>query len=184
VNNAHGVSAASSKNNASNLPNVDSLSDAVIYSFFSRRNLGVKGTETIRFDKTKEECYNCHIRDYFAKKCRASKHQDNRNTEAPRRTVPAEDGPTNSVLMAYTSSSSSSSLNSDTEVNDKYNSGEGYHAVPPPYTENFMPPKHNLVFADEHVVSEYVTSPHDIAKNEVKISETKVKNVSAPIIED
>nr|GFA86480.1 hypothetical protein [Tanacetum cinerariifolium] len=39
-------------------------------------------------------------------------------------------------------------------------------------------------FADEHVVSEYVTSLPDIAKNEVKISETKLKNVSAPIIED
>nr|GEY42436.1 hypothetical protein [Tanacetum cinerariifolium] len=36
--------------------------------------------------------------------------------------------------------------------------GEGYHAVPPSYTGNFMPPKPNLVFANEHVVSESVTS--------------------------
>nr|GEZ48081.1 ribonuclease H-like domain-containing protein [Tanacetum cinerariifolium] len=35
VNTAHGVSAASFKNNAFNLPNVDSLSDAIIYSFFA-----------------------------------------------------------------------------------------------------------------------------------------------------
>nr|GEZ01366.1 hypothetical protein [Tanacetum cinerariifolium] len=35
VNTTHGVSAASSKTNASNLPNVDYLSDAVIYSFFA-----------------------------------------------------------------------------------------------------------------------------------------------------
>nr|GEW45301.1 hypothetical protein [Tanacetum cinerariifolium] len=35
VNTAHGVSAASSKTNASNLPNFDSLSDAVIYLFFA-----------------------------------------------------------------------------------------------------------------------------------------------------
>nr|GEV97252.1 hypothetical protein [Tanacetum cinerariifolium] len=92
VNTTHGVSAASFKTNASNLPNVDSLSDA-------------------------------------------SKHQDNRNTKAPRRTVPventtlnalvslcdrlgydwsdqAEDGPTNFVLMTYTSLSS---LNSCTK---------------------------------------------------------------------
>nr|GEW84544.1 hypothetical protein [Tanacetum cinerariifolium] len=34
INTAHRVSAASSKTNASNLPNIDSLSDAVIYSFF------------------------------------------------------------------------------------------------------------------------------------------------------
>nr|GEV54940.1 putative reverse transcriptase domain-containing protein [Tanacetum cinerariifolium] len=131
VNIAHGVSTASSKTNASNLSNVDSLSDAVIYSFslsdamltirariFLQKtggNLGVKGTETIGFDKTKVECYNCHNRGYFAKECRASKHQDNRNREAPRRTVPAKDGPTKFSLMAYTSSSFSSSSNSNTE---------------------------------------------------------------------
>nr|GEX66133.1 retrovirus-related Pol polyprotein from transposon TNT 1-94 [Tanacetum cinerariifolium] len=253
--------------------------------------------------------------------CTASKHQDNKNREAPRRTVPAEDGPTNFTLMAYTSSSSSSSSNSNTEVstcskaclksyetlkehydnltkyfnksqsnlgaykaglesvetrlevykkneavfiddikilkldvmlrdkaitelrqkfqkakkeiddlklalekfqdssknlrrlldsqqsdksktglehdspgfdssvlknqmNEKYNTCEAYHAVPPPYAGNFMPYKPNLVFADEHVVSESVTSLPDIAKSEVKTSETKLKNVSEPIIED
>nr|GEW33910.1 hypothetical protein [Tanacetum cinerariifolium] len=35
---AHGVSAASSKTNASNLPNVDSLSDAMIHSFFASQS--------------------------------------------------------------------------------------------------------------------------------------------------
>nr|GEV94086.1 hypothetical protein [Tanacetum cinerariifolium] len=72
----------------------------------------------------------------------------------------------------------------ENKVNDKYNTCEGYHAVPPPYTGNFMPSKPNLVFADEHVVSESVTSLSDIAKSEVKTSETKLKNVSAPIIKD
>nr|GEZ89569.1 hypothetical protein [Tanacetum cinerariifolium] len=43
------------------------------------------------------------------------------------------------------------------EVNDKYKTCEGYHAVPPPYTRNFMAPKPDLVFSDEHVVSESVT---------------------------
>ncbi|GJT60537.1 retrovirus-related pol polyprotein from transposon TNT 1-94 [Tanacetum coccineum] len=37
----------------------------------------------------------------------------------------------------------------DSQVNDKYKTCEGYHAVPPPYTGNFMPPKPNLVLADE-----------------------------------
>nr|GEU89445.1 reverse transcriptase domain-containing protein [Tanacetum cinerariifolium] len=32
--------------------------------------------------------------------------------------------------------------------NDRYKTGEGYHAVPPPYTGTFMPPKPNLVFND------------------------------------
>nr|GEU30553.1 hypothetical protein [Tanacetum cinerariifolium] len=235
VNTAHGVSTASSKTNASNLPNVDSLSNAVIYSFFASesnspqldnkeikqidlddleemdlkwhmamltmrakrflqktgRNLGVKGTETTGFDKTK-----------------------------------AKDGPTNFALMAYTSSSSSSTSNSDTKafplpgesshwqykfplavegvptarrieiplpgvctammkklpVNDK--TSEWYHAVPLLYTGNFMPPKPDLVFVNEQVVSESVISLPGIAKNKVKTSDTKLKNVSALIIKD
>ncbi|GJS26963.1 ribonuclease H-like domain-containing protein [Tanacetum coccineum] len=345
VKTTHGVSAANSNANASTLPNFDSLSDIVIYSFFAShsnssqldnedlkqidpddleemdlkwqmamltmrarrflkktgRNLGVNGTDTIGFDKTKVECYNCHRRGHFARECRAPKNQDSRNRETTRRTVPveettsnalvsqcdgfgydwsdqAEEGPTNFALMAYTSSSSSSSdtevstcskaclksyetlkehydnltkdfnksqlnvgaykagLESvearldvykkneavfeedikilkldimlrdnaltelrkkfekakkerddlkltlekfenssknlsklldiqvndkfktgvgfdsqvfDSQVNDKYKTGEGYHAVPPPYTGNFMPPKPDLVLADE-----------------------------------
>ncbi|GJS58339.1 hypothetical protein Tco_0653123 [Tanacetum coccineum] len=46
------------------------------------------------------------------------------------------------------------------EVNDKYKTGEGYHEVPPPYTGNFMPPKPNLVLADEE---EYCDN-HDLSR--------------------
>ncbi|GKB64764.1 hypothetical protein Tco_0920950 [Tanacetum coccineum] len=41
VKTAHGVTTSNSKTNASTLPNVDSLSDAVIYSFFARNGLEV-----------------------------------------------------------------------------------------------------------------------------------------------
>nr|GEZ90449.1 ribonuclease H-like domain-containing protein [Tanacetum cinerariifolium] len=178
-NTAHGVSATSSKTNASNLPNVVSLKEmnlkwqmemltlrAKRFLQKTGRNLGVKEIKTIGFHKTKVECYNCHRRGHFARECRAPKHQDNRNCEAPRRTVPVKDTTSNSLM------------------NDKYNTCEGYHAVPPPYTGNFMPPKPDLVFADEHVVNESVTSLPGIANIKVKPSETKLKNVSAPIIED
>ncbi|GKB00783.1 retrovirus-related pol polyprotein from transposon TNT 1-94 [Tanacetum coccineum] len=130
------------------------------------QNLGVNGTDTIGFDETKVECYNYHTRGHFARQCRAPR--ENRNREPIRRNVTvetieakalvaqdgfvydwsnqAEKGPTNIALMAYTSLGSSSS---DTEVNDKYKTGEGYHAILPPYTGNFMPPKLDLVLADE-----------------------------------
>ncbi|GKA59238.1 hypothetical protein Tco_0758551, partial [Tanacetum coccineum] len=117
------------------------------------------------------------------KESRAPKNQDSRNRETTKRTVPAEEGPTNFALMAYTSSSSSSS---DTEMNDKYKSSEGYHVVPPPYIGNFMPPKTDLVLADkdEYVFSESVTSVPAIATSKVKTSESKPKSVSEPLIED
>nr|GFA60005.1 hypothetical protein [Tanacetum cinerariifolium] len=41
-------------------------------------------------------------------------------------------------------------------VNDRYKSGEGYHAVPPPYTRTFMSSKSDLVFHDAPTASERV----------------------------
>ncbi|GKE70829.1 hypothetical protein Tco_1528901, partial [Tanacetum coccineum] len=116
---AHGVYAANSKINASTLPNVDSLSDAVIYSFFSRD--GLKVADGNADNESKE------ISQEDRKESRAPKNQDSRNREITRRTMPVEEttsnalvsqydgfrydwsdqakeGPTNFALMSYTSS--------------------------------------------------------------------------------
>ncbi|GJU19045.1 ribonuclease H-like domain-containing protein [Tanacetum coccineum] len=76
------------------------------------RNLNFNGKETVGFDKTKVECYNCHRRGHFTKECKAPRNQENRNGDAPRR---AEEGITNFALMAYTSQGSLSSSSSDSE---------------------------------------------------------------------
>ncbi|GJR44357.1 putative ribonuclease H-like domain-containing protein [Tanacetum coccineum] len=128
VNAAHGVTTASTQVNTAYSTNIDNLSDAVIYDIEeidlrwqmamltmrarrflknTRRKLTVNDNETIGFDKSKVECYNCHKRGHFAKECRALRNQDNKNKESLRRSVPAEEGP-NYALMAYSSSSSDS----------------------------------------------------------------------------
>nr|GEW61892.1 hypothetical protein [Tanacetum cinerariifolium] len=111
------------------------------------RNLGANGTDTIRFDMSKVECYNYHRRCHFAREYRSPK--DNRNKETTRRTVllevstsnalvsqcdavggydwsfQADKEPNNYALIVYTSPGSSSSSRSDNEsqVSDKTSVG-------------------------------------------------------------
>nr|GFC58284.1 hypothetical protein [Tanacetum cinerariifolium] len=138
------------------LPNVDTLSNAQIDAddleemdlkwqmamltmrarrFLQRtgRNLGANRNNSIRFDMSKVECYNCHMRGHFVRESRS--HKDTRRNvpvETQRRNVPvetsttnvlvsqcdgvgsydwsfqAEEEPTNYALMTFTSLSSSS----------------------------------------------------------------------------
>nr|GEW48503.1 hypothetical protein [Tanacetum cinerariifolium] len=287
------VSTASAKVPVSALPNVDTLSDAVIYSFFASqsnspqldnddlkpidaddleemdvklqmamltmrarrflqrigRNLRANETTSIRFDMSKVECYNCHMRGHFARECRSPKDtRRNVPVETQRKNVPvetstsnalvsqcdgvgsydwsfqAEEEPTNYALMAFNSSSSSCSdsettvvtglpvvsgtssdlvhtavfepfsfhsydhqvFNSfmfdcdemfsyesdvsmpDSPVYDRYKSGEGYHAVPPPYIGTFMPHKHDLVFHDALTVNETVPTAFNVELSPTK----------------
>nr|GEV70634.1 hypothetical protein [Tanacetum cinerariifolium] len=62
-----------------------------------------------------------------------------------------------------TSSKNLNESGSTHSVHDRYKSGEGYHAVPPPYIGTFMPPKPDLVFHD---------------------ASTVIKSAFCPIIED
>ncbi|GJZ41378.1 hypothetical protein Tco_0588264, partial [Tanacetum coccineum] len=247
------------------------------------------GKETVSFDKTKVECYNCHRRCHFARECRVLRNQGNRNGDAPRRVVPVET-PANALVvqdgigyqmgleslkariviheknevvyeditflkydvqvkvisikdlknqleealkkkdhlklkltkfkessknltklinsqisakykagLGYDSQINESkvvhsvfiSRESDVDdslVNDRFKIGKGFHAVPPPYTGNYMPSRPDLSFAglDDYV---YKTK---VSKTETSISKTskdiveKPKTVrpSAPIIED
>nr|GEV72540.1 hypothetical protein [Tanacetum cinerariifolium] len=88
----------------------------------------------------------------------------------------AEEEPTNYALMAFTSSSFSSS---DTESDDsfptsplydRYHSEDGYHVVPPLYTGTFMPPKPDLVFHNAPNPTEQVKTP----RSSVKTVETSI----------
>ncbi|GJT27341.1 hypothetical protein Tco_0907616 [Tanacetum coccineum] len=76
----------------------------------------------------------------------------------------------------------------DSPVNDRFKTGEGFHAVPPPYTGNYMPSRPDLSFAglDDSVcktkVSETETSISKTSKDIVE--KPKTVRSSAPINEE
>nr|GEW39845.1 hypothetical protein [Tanacetum cinerariifolium] len=83
----------------------------------------------------------------------------------------------------------------DNQVNDRFKKSKGYHAVPLPYTGNYMTPRADLSFArlDDSVfkfaISETITSVNETETSTSKTSKEsleKPKTVrpSAPIIEE
>ncbi|GKC36294.1 hypothetical protein Tco_1048678, partial [Tanacetum coccineum] len=82
----------------------------------------------------------------------------------------------------------------DCQIVDKCKIGLGYNAVPPPYTGNFLPPKHDLSLSGiEEFVNEPIVSEPTVKKPVVETSEAKAsadkpkavrKNNGALIIKD
>ncbi|GJY20393.1 putative ribonuclease H-like domain-containing protein [Tanacetum coccineum] len=137
----------------------------------TKRKLIVNSNENIGFYKSKVECYNCYKKGHFAWECRAVRNQDHKNKESSRRSVPVET-PTSIALVSCDG------------LVDNCKKGLGYNAVPPPYTGNFMPPKHDLSFIG---LDKCVNEPAvENCKTKSSKEEPKVvrKNDDALIIEE
>nr|GEV34699.1 putative ribonuclease H-like domain-containing protein [Tanacetum cinerariifolium] len=183
----------------------------------TRRKLEFNGKKPIGFDKTKVECYNCHIRRHFARDCRSARNSRNMSRDAgnagyrgrdngkrpskeeDKNALVVQDGlgtyewsyqveeeVTDFTLMAFTSNpsiSSSSNSEENSLANDRFKKGEGYHAVPPPLTGNYMPPKPDLSFVglDDSIykfkISETVTS---LALDDKDAPKTSTASVEKP----
>nr|GEV37479.1 hypothetical protein [Tanacetum cinerariifolium] len=141
---AASVSAVCAKMPVSSLPNVDSLRNAVIYSFFASqssspqldnenlkqidsddleemdlkwqmammtmrarrflqrtgRNLGANGPTSLGFDMSKVECYNCHRKGHFARKCRSPKDSKRNDVVEPQRSSVSVETSTSNALVS------------------------------------------------------------------------------------
>nr|GEV03065.1 hypothetical protein [Tanacetum cinerariifolium] len=191
VNTAQGVNTASTQGVADssitveNLKEMDLRWNIAILTMRARRflkNIGRKldmaNKERIRFDKSKEECFNCHKRGHFAREFREPRNQVSGNGERIRRIVPVE----TTTLNALGSQCDGLGYDWSDQVE------EGYNVVLPPYTGNFMPLKPDLVYPslDDFVdvnesVSECIVEKPTIESNEPK---TVKKENGAPIIKD
>nr|GEY87415.1 hypothetical protein [Tanacetum cinerariifolium] len=65
----------------------------------------------------------------------------------------------------------------DNQENVRSRSDKGYHAVPPPYTGNYIPPKPDLMFIDKQVESESVDIVSTVSSSVVKTVESKVDTI-------
>nr|GEW96575.1 putative ribonuclease H-like domain-containing protein [Tanacetum cinerariifolium] len=128
-----------------------------------RRKLEFNGKEPVGFDKTKVECFNCHRRWHFARDCRSARNLGNKSRDAGnagykerdngkrpakeegKNALVVQDGLEEEVTETVFNNRSSDEENS--LANDRFKKGEEYHAVPPPLTENYMPPKSDVSFA-------------------------------------
>ncbi|GJV68924.1 retrovirus-related pol polyprotein from transposon TNT 1-94 [Tanacetum coccineum] len=220
VNTAYGVSAVSTQVSAANSTNVDNLNDLeemdlrwqmAMLTMRARRflkntgrRIAVNGNESIGFDKSKVECYNCHKRGHFARECRAPRNQDNRNRESSRRSVLVETTTSNALVsdseVSNDSTCSKSCLETVVVLKSQYEQllkmfeksklmVVAYKTVPPPLTGNFMPPKPDLSFTGlDEFISEPIVIKPIVENSEAKTSKAKPKavrkNNGAPIIED
>nr|GEZ34315.1 hypothetical protein [Tanacetum cinerariifolium] len=71
-------------------------------------------------------------------------------------------------------------------VHDRYQSGEGYYAVPPPYTGTFMAPKPDLVSHDAPTANETIPTVLNVEPSTTKPNKdmSQLNRPSAPIIKD
>nr|GEX66978.1 hypothetical protein [Tanacetum cinerariifolium] len=180
------VFATSPKGKVSTLPNIDSLSDAVIYSFFASRynspQLDNKDLKQIDLGDLEEIDLKWQMAILTMRARRVFKLK--KNLLIMHLWISPHQA--HQVLQDQIISQDSNDRVTEHKENDRYKIGDGYHVVPLPYTRNFLPSKPNLVFTDDTNASELVANVITIESSDHKTSmdKSKTHRPDAPIIED
>nr|GEW55180.1 copia protein [Tanacetum cinerariifolium] len=191
------------------------------------RNLKANRPTFMGFDMFKVECYNCHRKGHFTRKCSVmvwaamtrvfkqmrnlptmpSWHshllvltmRDNALVVLRQNLEKAEQKMDDLKLKLKKFQTSSKNLNCDdyltsesdeslppSPIYDRYQSGDGYHVVPPPYTGIFMPPKPDLVFhnAPNDVETVYIAFNVELSPTKPDKDLSPIPRPLAPIIKD
>ncbi|GJR87700.1 hypothetical protein Tco_0211711 [Tanacetum coccineum] len=90
------------------------------------------------------------------------------------------------LILYYASPAVESFVNSsemlENQENNKSKSDKGYHAVPPPFTGNFIPRKPDLTFMDEIVKSENLDVTTVVTPSNVKAVESNHESANVKSI--
>nr|GEU85255.1 hypothetical protein [Tanacetum cinerariifolium] len=181
ISDAASVSSISTKMPVSALPNVDSLS-----------NIDADDLEEMdlkwQMAMLTVECYNCHRKGHFARECRFSKdtrRNDMTGVFKHKRSLPTMLLWPSHLQVLLLAMRSDESL-PPSFIYDRYQSSNGYHVVPPPYTGTFMPPKPDLVFnnAPNDVETDHLTFNVKLSPTKPDQDLSNTHRPSAPIIED
>nr|GEX22450.1 hypothetical protein [Tanacetum cinerariifolium] len=195
VNAAPSISAASSKAIVSTLPNVNNLSDEVVYSFFASQSnspqLDNKDLKQIDPDDLEEidlkwqmAMLTMRARSMMLLVAMIKVFKLMKNLlimhlwHTPHQA--------HQVLQDQIMSHESDNRVPKNPENDRCNTGEGYHAVPPLFTGTFLPSKHDLVFYDVPNARDPVANVFNVKSSTNKPSKDMFKTyrLDAPIVED
>ncbi|GJX22160.1 hypothetical protein Tco_0226605 [Tanacetum coccineum] len=215
VNTSQCVNTASTQGAADSLKSGENFSNAMIYSIFASQPKSVKDlkeqneqlVKDLRIARISVVSYKTGLESIEARLVVFKKNEsvyeedikllkrevylrDLDITELKRKLelVTKEKDEVQLTVQKFENSSKSLSELLDRQIMDKCKTGLGYNAVPPPYTGNFMPPKHDLVYPslDDFVEVNKSASESVVEKPTVETNEPKNarKENGAPIIED
>nr|GEW28338.1 putative ribonuclease H-like domain-containing protein [Tanacetum cinerariifolium] len=120
----------------------------------TRRKFSMNRNETIRFDKSKVECYNCHNMGHFTRECRALRSQYTKHKENTRKTVHVETPASTALKPIVETSETKASANKPKVVR-----------------KNFGPP----------LIKDWISDSEDEAESKPKIEKKTVKASFAKI---